>query len=78
MNKKNVLMTLGMLACCLIPLVGLAAIFIFNIPVNTVLLVGMVLFCPLSHLLMMKFMPGHNHEAHTTQPQQPQLPEKQR
>lgn len=76
MNKKNVLMTLAMLACCLIPLVGLAAIFIFNIPVNTVLLVGMVLFCPLSHLLMMKFMPGHNHEAHTTHPHQPQLPEK--
>lgn len=58
MNKKHMWL---MVACCLIPLVGLAAIYIFKIPVNTVVLVGMVFFCPLSHFLMMGLM-GHERE----------------
>lgn len=73
MNKKHVLL---ILAGCLVPLAVLSAIFVFGIPVSTVLLVGLVLFCPLSHLLMMKFMPEHDHGMNTTASRPPQLPEK--
>lgn len=55
-----------MMVCCLIPIGALAALFIFNVPLNTVLFAGLILLCPLSHLLMMKFMP-HN-EAHEHDP----------
>lgn len=50
-----------MLLCCLIPIVALGAIFVFNIPVNTVLIVGILLLCPVLHLWMMKGMMGHTH-----------------
>ena len=59
MKSKHMLI---MLACCLIPLAGFAAISIFKIPANNVLTFGLVLLCPLGHLLMMKYMmPGHQH-----------------
>lgn len=59
MTKKHIFI---MLACCLIPITIFGAILVFKIPVSTVLLLALVLICPLSHLLMMKFM-GHDHHA---------------
>lgn len=58
MNKKHALI---MIACCLIPIAGFALVSMFNIPLKSVFLFAMILFCPLSHLLMMKFM-GHDHD----------------
>ena len=59
MNKRHISI---MLLCCLLPVIGLAAIFIFNIPVNTVVYFGLLLMCPLAHFFMMGQM-GHNHNS---------------
>ena len=60
MTRKHLLI---MLACCLIPLVGLAAIFVFRLPMNSMLYFGLLLLCPALHLLMMREM-GHDHAGH--------------
>lgn len=53
MTRKH---TLIMLICCLVPIAALAVIAVFEIPVNPVVYGIILLACPLSHLLMMKFM----------------------
>ena len=58
MNKKMMLL---MLACCLIPVIGLGAIFLFHVPISSVLLIGFVLLCDLAHIVMMGMM-DHEHE----------------
>lgn len=59
MKKSHMWM---MILCCLIPVIGLTAVYFFKVPLSSVLLYGMLLLCPLSHILMMKFM-GHDHSS---------------
>jgi hypothetical protein len=61
MSKKHVLI---MIACCLISIAAATAIFLFKIPVNKVLLFGLILLCPLSHILMMGMMGHGDHDRH--------------
>lgn len=56
MSRKH---TLLMIAGCVLPMAAVAAVFLFRIQVNTVILVAMLLLCPLVHFLMMK-----EHDVH--------------
>lgn len=65
MSKKHILI---MIACCLVSLAAAAAIFLFKVSGSTVVWTLLILICPLSHLLMMRFMAhdhtGENHQQH--------------
>ena len=66
MNKKHALL---MLACCLVPLIALGIINTFHIPLGQAATFGLVLLCPLGHLLMMKTMMHGDHEdEHSAHP----------
>lgn len=53
-----------MLLCGLIPIAAVGAIFLFGVPVNSMLLVGLFLLCPLLHLTMMG-LSGRGHGEET-------------
>ncbi len=63
MSKKYVLL---MLACCMLPVAALVLVAFFKVPITTVLFGVMLLACPLSHILMMKFMSKDHHEHQDT------------
>lgn len=52
---------------CLVAAGSLAAVFLFDVPTNRLLLVLMVLVCPLSHLLMGHGGHGHTEHGHATE-----------
>ncbi len=59
MRKTHIIL---MIVCSLMAIVAVTAIFFFKLPVRNVAFGLMILICPLSHLLMMKFM-GHDHDG---------------
>jgi uncharacterized membrane protein len=62
MNRRHIWL---MVLCCLLPVVGLGVMFLFNIPANTILYFGLILLCPLTHFFMMGQMEhDHNSEQH--------------
>lgn len=65
MNKKHLII---MLLCCLIPLAALGSLFLFQIQITPGLWFGIMLLCPVLHLLMMKFMMKSGSHEHHHQP----------
>lgn len=59
MHRKHlILMLLG----CALPIVALAAVFLFQLQLSGVVLFAIILLCPLSHLLMLGGL-GHGKHA---------------
>ena len=56
MTKKHVLV---MVLCCLIPLIGYAAVSLLGIRINAILFCGMVFVCPILHLILMLSLKRH-------------------
>ena len=59
MSRKHFFL---MMLCCLVPVAALGAIFLFQIPLNTLLFFGLVLICPISHIIIMLYM-DRNHDT---------------
>jgi hypothetical protein len=49
-----------MIVGCGLPVIGLTAVFLFKLQVSSVLLFGLVLLCPVVHLLMLRDHSGHD------------------
>ncbi|MFZ1399319.1 MAG: DUF2933 domain-containing protein [Candidatus Promineifilaceae bacterium] len=59
MTRKHwLLMVIG----CGLPLLGFTAVYLFKLQLSSVLLFGLVLLCPLVHLLMPRDHGGHDHQ----------------
>jgi hypothetical protein len=43
-----------MVLLCFLPLAGLAAVFVFNLPISSVLLVALILACPVIHFVIIR------------------------
>lgn len=68
-NSSNTKMTWLMVLGCLLPLLALGAIYLFNIPLNVIVVGALILLCPLSHILMMRSM-GHGQSAMERKPEE--------
>jgi hypothetical protein len=68
MLKKHIVI---MLLCCLIPIAALGALFLFQVQVTPNIWFGIMLLCPVLHLLMMKFMHTGEEQHHHRSPQIP-------
>ncbi len=60
MMKKHILI---MLVCCLLPVLAVAAVVLLKVPISSVIWFALVLICPISMILMMKFMMD-DHQEH--------------
>ena len=58
-RKHLLLMAIG----CIVPVMALAAVFLFQIQISTVLLLGLFLLCPAHHLWMMRSHTGYSTPA---------------
>lgn len=61
MSKNHILI---LIVCCLLPLIGLVAIFLLKSQASIVLLAGLAILCPLSHLLMMGYLDKKSEGPH--------------
>ena len=53
MNKKHMV---WMVLMCFLPIAVIGVTVIFHLPINTLTYAGLMLLCPLSHILMMRNM----------------------
>ena len=58
MTKKHMLI---MVLCCLAPVVGYAAMSMLGVRLNAILFTGMVLLCPILHLIVVLSIKSYAH-----------------